>query len=385
MTFNEGDKMSKPILNQLADFGQSIWLDYISRPLIETGKLKGLIDQGLRGMTSNPSIFNQAIGSSQDYDDKITQLKRQGKSTFEIYDELTIKDIQDATDIFKQVYDKTKGLDGYVSLEINPLLANKIEEQMLEGIRLYKKVSRPNVMIKVPSTDQGFPVIEELIAQGINVNVTLIFSLRQYEKTAEAYLKGLKRLSAKTADLSKVRSVASVFVSRIDTTIDKMLDDKIAAEKDSVKKNKLAALKGKAAIANSRLIFERSKELFAGEEFTKLHGANVQRVLWGSTGTKNPAYSDIKYVTELIASPTVNTIPEPTLNAFLDHGKVSDAFQYFSATDAQNIISALKANGINVDDVCATLLKDGCVAFDKAFEALLTSIEKKAEQLAVKS
>ena len=377
--------MKKPVLQELAEFGQSIWLDYISRPLIETGKLKSLIDQGLRGMTSNPSIFNQAIGTTQDYDEKITQLKRQNKTTFEIYDELTIKDIQDATDIFRPVYEKTKGLDGYVSLEINPLLAHKIEEQMVEGTRLFKKVNRPNVMIKVPSTTEGFPVIEELIAQGINVNVTLIFSLRQYEKTVEAYLKGLKRLSAKTADLSRVRSVASVFVSRVDTIIDKLLDEKIAAENDTAKKNKLSALRGRAAVANSRIIFERSKELFSSAEFKKLEKANVQRVLWGSTGTKNPAYSDIKYVTELIASPTVNTIPEPTLHAFMDHGRVSNAFQYFSASDAQNCINALKAIGINIDDVCANLLKDGCVAFDKAFEALLNSIEKKAEQLALKS
>lgn len=368
-------------LKQLGDFGQSVWLDYISRPLIETGKLKSLIDEGLRGMTSNPSIFNQAIGTTSDYDQKITQLKKQGKTNFEIYDELTIKDIQDAADIFKPVYDKTTGLDGYVSLEINPLLAKKIDEQAKEGIRLFKKVNRPNVMIKVPSTSEGFPVIEELIAQGINVNVTLIFSLRQYEQTAASYLKGLKRLATKTNDLSKVRSVASVFVSRIDTVIDKLLEEKIAKGEAQLK-----SLLGKAAVANSRIIFEKSKEIFSSNEFKELEkkGANIQRVLWGSTGTKNPAYSDIKYVTELIAKPTVNTIPESTLKAFMDHGAVKDAFTS-NVKESVETIASLRKLGIDIDQINAKLLEDGCIAFNQAFESLLASIEKKAESLALKA
>ncbi len=378
--------MPKSNLTQLAALGQSIWLDFISRPLIETGKLKTFIDSGLRGMTSNPSIFNQAIGTTQDYDEKIAQLKKKGNSTFEIYDELTVKDIQDATDVFKSVYEKTNGLDGYVSLEINPLLANKIDEQTKEGIRLFKKVARPNVMIKVPSTKEGIPVIEELIAQGINVNVTLIFSLKQYEQTVESYFKGLKRLASRTNDLSKVRSVASIFVSRIDTAVDKLLDDKMAAEKVESKRMQMKYLKGKAAVANSHIIFERSKEYFSSDEFKELakKKANVQRVLWGSTGTKNPDYSDIKYITELIANPTVNTAPESTINAFIDHGKAKEAFNN-PAKESFEIIAQLKKFGIDVDQVNAKLLEEGCVAFNKAFEALLTSIEKKAESLVVKS
>jgi transaldolase len=372
-------KMSKPVLQDLADFGQSAWLDYISRSLIESGKLKGLIDQGLRGMTSNPSIFNQAIGTTSEYDQKILKLRNEGKSTFEIYDELTIKDIQDATDIFLPTYEKTKRLDGYVSLEINPLLANQVQEQIDEGIRLFKKVNRPNVMIKVPATKSGFAVIEELIANGINVNVTLIFSLEQYEKTVKAYLKGLKRLSEKTSDLSHVRSVASVFISRIDSAIDALLDEKIKNEKDKVKQIKYASLKGRAAVANSRVIFERFKELFASTEYTDLFKkrANLQRVLWGSTSTKNPQYSDIKYVTELIVKPTVNTIPESTLMAFIDHGKVKDAFSY-NSSDAEHILNTLKDEGILINQICAKLLDEGLVAFDKAFETLQASIEKKA-------
>jgi len=369
--------MSSP-LEQLSSLGQSVWLDYISRSLLDQGKLKSLIGLGLCGMTSNPSIFNQSISQSHDYDEKIIQLKHQGKSTFEIYDELTIKDIQDAADAFKNVYEKTQKLDGYVSLEINPLLANKIKEQTDEGVRLFKKVKRPNVMIKVPSTPEGFPVIEELISQGINVNVTLIFSLKQYEKTAEAYFKGLNRLAKEKSDLSHVRSVASVFVSRVDTVIDKTLDEKIAQTNDA----KLKTLLGKAAVANCRIIYDRWEQLFNNTDFKNLEkkGANVQRVLWGSTSTKNPNYPDIKYVTELIAPSTVNTLPENTLMAFLDHGKVKNAF-VDQVDQSQATLTSLKNLGIDVNDVCAQLLDSGVVAFSEAFESLLKSIEKKAHAL----
>src|SRR3989344_3304919 len=235
--------MSKTTLQQLSDLGQSAWLDYIDRPLLETGKLQKLIEQGLRGMTSNPSIFNQAISNSTDYDQKISQLKAAGKSTFEIYDELTIKDIQDACDILLPVYESTKKLDGYVSLEINPQIANNTEASIIEGKRLFIHVDRPHVMIKVQATEAGFPVIEELIASEMNVNVTLIFSLEQYVKTVEAYFRGLKRLDDCDGDMDEVRSVASGFVSRIDTMADKMITDN--------------SLQGKAAVANCKLIYEK--------------------------------------------------------------------------------------------------------------------------------
>ncbi len=228
--------MSKTKMIELAEFGQSIWLDYIDRPLLETEKLTSMIEKGLMGMTSNPSIFNNAIGSSSDYDKKIRMLNEAGKTTFEIYDELTIRDIQDATDQFKKVYDRTNGLDGYVSLEIDPRIAHKTQEQTQEGLRLFKKVDRPNLMIKVPSTKEGIPVIEELIASGVNVNATLIFSIEQFEQVANAYHKGLARRADEASDLSNIRSVASVFVSRIDTVVDKMINERLAKETDAAKK-----------------------------------------------------------------------------------------------------------------------------------------------------
>jgi len=374
--------MAKTTIQQLGEFSQSVWLDYISRSLIETGKLKSMIAQGLRGMTSNPTIFDKAISSSDDYDTQIAQLKKLNKSTFEIYDDLTIKDIQAAADLFKSVYEKTNKRDGYVSLEINPKLAYKIKETVEEGKRLYKKVNRPNVMFKVPSTDEGFAAIEELLAEGININITLIFSVEQYTNTAEAYIKGIERLLQQDGDVSQVHSVASVFVSRVDTLTDKLIEEKRAKESDTGVKVKLEQLRGKAAVANSAMIYKKYRDIFSGEQFKLLQekGANVQRLLWGSTSTKNPAYSDIKYVAELIGKNTVNTIPEKTLNAFLDHGVVKEAL-----TDdigkAQKIMDDLKGLGIDINDVCKKLLEDGVVAFEKSFDSLLNAIEEKSKKL----
>ena len=369
-------------MQELAQYGQSVWLDYIDRPLLESGKLAAMVREGLRGMTSNPTIFNNAIGSSSDYDGRIKEQKRAGKTTFEIYDELTVKDIQDAADHFQGVYRDTGRLDGYVSLEIDPQIADKAEEQTREGLRLFKKVARPNVMIKVPSTSAGIPVIEELTANGVNVNATLIFSVGQYEQVAKAYFRGLRRRAAGGSDVSAVRSVASIFVSRIDTAVDQMIDAKLAYEDCKARNEKLRSLKGKAAVANSRMIFERWKALQGTGDAKALEGkgAGVQRVLWASTGTKDPDYNDIKYVTELIAAPTVNTLPEKTLDAFLDHGVVRDAF-----TDgpqaAADIIGDLRDFGIDLEAVCDSLLAKGVAAFEDAFTQLSASIEKKAAEL----
>lgn len=371
--------MSKTKIEELAEFGQSVWLDSINRSMIENGKLQEMINTGLKGMTSNPTIFDKAISSSTDYDEKIKELHKLGKSTFEIYDELTVRDVQDAADIFKPVYEKTRGFDGYVSLEINPKLAWKTEETIKEGKRLYEKVNRPNVMFKVPSTEAGFGAIEELLSQGINVNVTLIFSLEQYVKTARAFLKGMKRLLEKQGDLSRICSVASVFVSRIDTATDKMIDERISKEQDENIKNKLKSLRGKAAVANSKLIFQKYLEIFSGKEFKPLKdkGTNVQRVLWGSTGTKDPNYSDIKYVSELIGSPTVNTVPEKTLDAFLDHGVIEEALTQ-NVKEVKEVIGTLKGFGIDLSVICAKLLEDGVIAFEKSFDSLLNTIEIKS-------
>jgi len=364
--------MAKTTIERLAEFGQSAWLDNINRSMIESGRLREMIGLGLRGMTSNPTIFDNAVRTSNDYDAKIDQLQRSGKTTFDIYDELTVRDVQDAADIFKEVYDKTNGLDGYVSLEVSPKLAFDAKATIEDAVRLFKKVARPNVMFKIPATDAGFIAIEELLSEGININATLIFSLEQYRKTASSYIKGLDRFLQKGGDPKKPRSVASVFVSRIDALVDNAIDE-----------NGLpVSLKGKAAIANSKLIFRKYLEIFSGSEFRNLEakGANVQRVLWASTSTKNPDYSDIKYVTELIGKNTVNTLPDNTLKAFLDHGVVEEALSE-DIRDAQSNIDSLRNFGIDIDTVCAKLLEDGVAAFEKSFDSLLSSIETKAGSL----
>lgn len=366
--------MAKTKIVELHEVGQSAWLDYISRPLIEQGKLKNLIDSGLRGITSNPTIFDKAISGGSDYDIRIRVLADSGSSTFEIYDDLTVKDIQDAADILRPVYEESKGLDGYVSLEVNPKLAYNTEDTVKEARRLWAKVNRPNLMLKIPATGQGFEAIEELLALGMNVNATLIFSLKQYEHTAHSYIKGIKRFSENGGNLSLVRSVASVFVSRIDSLIDKKLDEAKAADTEE--------LKGKAAVANSQLIYEQSLNIFSSDEFKLLEdkGANIQRVLWASTSTKNPAYSDIKYVSELIGRDTVNTLPESTFKAFLDHGEARIALSSH-AHDAKALIEKLLSLGIDVNKVCEDLLSKGVISFENSFESLLGAIEAKRDKL----
>jgi transaldolase len=345
-----------------------------------------LIDKGLRGQTSNPTIFKQAISSSTDYDARIQELTEAGKNTFEIYDDLTIKDVADAADLFRGVYDATKGLDGYVSLEINPKLGNELDTQLAEGLRLWKKLNRPNVMIKVPATKNGCGVVEALIAEGVNVNTTLIFSAEQYQQVAWAYMKGLKRLADKGGDLTKVRSVASVFVSRLDAAIDKWIDVEETKTVDMGRKTQLLSLRGVAAVNNCEIVFHKFENTFASAEFKALEakGAHVQRVLWASTGTKDPKYSDVKYLNELVSSPTVNTVPDKTLDAYLDHGAVKIAIPHDVAR-AQRNIEQLRVLGIDPNVVCLKLLEEGLTAFEKSFEELMASIEEKSKRLCVKS
>ena len=370
--------MSKTTVQQLADCGQSVWLDYISRSLIDTGVLKQFIDAGVSGLTSNPSIFDKAVSKSDDYDAYIRVLKQKEMNTLEMYDEITVRDIQDAADLFLPVYRSTSASDGYVSLEIDPRLAHDVASTVAEGKRLFKKVERPNLMLKVPATEAGFPAITSLLAQGINVNVTLIFSRGQYADTADAYLRGLEMLSDNREDLSGVRSVASVFVSRVDTLVDKLIDSRLKNSTDQ----RLAEIKGQAAVANAALIFDEYQKTFAGERFQRLaeKGAGVQRLLWGSTSTKNPAYSDTKYVTELIGENTINTIPQVTLEAFLDHGVAKRSLPGDRA-QVEGIITRLQQAGIDIDDVCRQLLDDGVVAFQKSYQSLLKAIELKASAL----
>jgi len=377
--------MKKTNAFELHKFGQSVWLDNINRSLIESGKLSEFISFGLMGMTSNPTIFEKAIKGKTDYDTQVRSLSLSGKTTFDIYDEITVGDIQKACDAFKGVYEATRGIDGYVSLEVNPTLAFKAKETIDEAERLHGKVNRPNVMFKVPSTEQGFPAAEELTSSGINVNVTLIFSLGQYIKTAHAYTRGIRRFLEAGGDASGVRSVASVFVSRVDTFCDRVLKEKIANTKKTSGQSNLEFLLGKAAVANSSLIYEKYREMFFTKEFLSLaeKGANIQRVLWGSTSTKNPEYNDIKYVTELIGRDSVNTMPQETFSAFLDHGKVEEALTG-DAREAHKIINRLKEESIDIDEVCEKLLQDGVLAFQKSFDSLMHSIEQKAAVLCKK-
>lgn len=379
--------MANTKLKELSKFGQSIWLDNISRSMIESGRLKEMVDKGLRGLTSNPSIFDKSISLSSDYDKKISELKNKGLSGVEIYDELSICDVRDAADIFLPLYDDTRGLDGYVSLEVDPGLAQDIENSIKEGIRLFKLVSRPNLMIKVPGTDAGVAVIERLISEGINVNATLIFSFDQYAKVSLAFLRGMANLArSKPGLVSKVHSVASVFVSRVDTYVDQRLKQLLAAEDNARMADKLKSLLGTAAVANSRLILRKHMDIFSGPEFKSLEekGASIQRLVWASTSTKNPEYSDIKYVCELMYKNTVNTLPEETLAAFLDHGEIRENLAADFASSWE-VIRGLKDFGIDIDEVCSNLLNQGIVSFEKSFRSLMNSIELKTQSLLAKA
>ena len=371
-------------IKQLNSFGQSVWLDYISRELIDSGQLQKIIDMGVLGVTSNPSIFNKAITSGTNYDNLIRQLAQAGKKTLTIYNSLTIKDIQDAADLFMPIYLKTEKKDGFVSLEVNPNLAHDTEGTISEGMRLFNEVNRSNVMIKVPSTREGFPAIETLVSQGVNINVTLIFSREQYIQSVQAYLKGVKKRIRNQEQVNQVNSVASVFVSRVDTLIDQLLEEKISFAVDEQKRKELKELKGKAAVANARLIYQQYKDIFSSTEYRKLtdKGVHVQRLLWGSTSAKNPAYSDIKYVTELIGKDTINTMPEKTLRAFLEHGIVRDAMK-LQTSKANNILVQLKNNNIDIDEMCLQLLKEGVNLFKESFKSLLKSIEQKRKSFLV--
>ncbi len=377
--------MFKTTISDLNAFGQSAWLDNINRSMIKTGRLKSMIETGLMGMTSNPTIFEKAITGSDIYDDEIADLCKKGFSTFEVYDELTTRDIQKAADLFKPIYEKTKGLDGYVSLEVNPKLAFEALSTIEEAKRLYKKVDRQNVMFKIPATGAGFKAIEELVAGGININATLIFSPEYYINTAMAYIRGIERFLNTGGDARKVHSVASVFVSRIDTFVDSLLEELIENERSPEKKKKIASLLGKAAVANSARIYGKYLEFFSSPGFKKLKqtGANVQRVLWASTSTKNAEYSDIKYITELIGKDTVNTIPEGTFKAFSDHGVVKEALT--SDISASNgALDDLEKLKIDMNEILNKLLTSGVASFEKSFDSLLETLSKKAQSICVK-
>ncbi len=355
----------------LFEAGQSPWLDYISREILNSGELKALIEEkGLKGVTSNPSIFEKAMSQPNGgYDADIKRMSARGFSAFKIYDALAIADIQKACDLFLPVFEETRGQHGFVSLEVEPGLARNTEGTLKEARRLFKAVNRANVMIKIPATPEGIPAIEAAISEGININVTLMFSLRHYQEVAYAYLRGLKKLRARKGDMRKVHSVASVFVSRIDTLLDKKIQD--------------PELRGKAAIANSRLIYQEYLKIFETYEFESLQmeGANVQQVLWGSTSTKNPAYPDLIYVEPLVGRNTVNTMPKNTLDALLDHGRVRPGTVEEGVEEARRVVSRLKEAGFDLIQV-GELQNEGVKLFADAFDSLLKVLELKKMQYA---
>lgn len=371
-------------VRELQNHGQAIWLDFLARGFIINGDLKQLIDtDGLRGVTSNPSIFEKAIGSSDEYDDAIVRLMKNGdRSVADLYEQLAIEDIQHAADVLRPIYDRLNGADGFVSLEVSPYLANDTEGTIAEARRLWKSVNRKNLMIKVPATPNGLPAIRQLIAEGISINITLLFSQKVYVEVAEAYLSGLQDYVRNGGDPAHVASVASFFVSRIDSAADKQLDEKIAQANDPAEKARLASLKGKVAIANARLAYQEYKQLFAGEEWQKreAEGARPQRLLWASTGTKNKDYRDVLYIEELIGPDTVNTVPPATLDGFRDHGELRDSLEE-NLDDARQVLAALADAGISLDAITRDLVTEGVRLFEDAADKLLGAVARKREKI----
>lgn len=374
---------AKPIFEIENTYGQSIWMDNLSRDIIESGELKKLIeDKGIVGITSNPAIFEKAIAGNKVYDKDIEKGIKAGKSVTEIYEDLVFTDIRNACDIFLPIYEKTNGLDGYVSIEVPPDLAKETESTTKEAKRYFEAIGKPNVMIKIPGTPEGLPSVEATIAEGINVNVTLLFSVDSYVDTAWAYIRGLEKFAEKGGDVSKVASVASFFLSRIDSNIDDRLDEKIKAGGNE---DKLKSLKGKIAIANAKVAYQKYKEIFGSDRWKALadKGAKVQRLLWASTSTKNPEYSDVMYVDELVGADTVNTLPPNTIEACADHCDPASRIES-NVEQAQEMLDTLadKEVDINLDEVMDELLEEGIDKFIKPFESLMSSLEDKVKQLA---
>jgi len=378
-------KATKNPLQQLLDYGQSMWLDYIRRDLFTSGKLKEMIaNDGLRGMTSNPSIFEKAIADSSLYDDMLKTLAaRKDLDATGRFEQLAIRDIQDAADVLRPVYEQSNFHDGYVSLEVSPYLARKTQETMDEARRLWKAANRDNIMIKVPGTAEGLPAIRQLIGEGININITLLFAQEVYEKVAEAYIAGLEDLGKRGGNLKKMASVASFFISRIDTLIDSMLNDRLKKTTDASQQALLSSLLGKVAIANGKLTYQRYQRIFSGPRWEALaaKGAQTQRVLWASTSTKNPKYRDVIYVEELIGPDTVNTMPLPTIDAFRDHGQLRNSLTE-DVAGAQKVMDDLARAGISIKEVTDKLTEDGVKLFADAFDKLLAAVEKNTQSKA---
>ena len=369
--------MNKNPLLGLETFGQSVWLDFLRRNALDNGEIQGLIDQdGVSGLTSNPSIFEKAIAGSHDYDNAIRSMALEGKSIEEIYEALTIEDIQRAADLFRPIYDRLEGGDGFVSLEVSPKLAHDTAGTIAEARHLWTAVNRPNLFIKVPGTREGLPAIQQLIGEGINVNITLLFGLPRYREVAEAYLAGLETLAAHGQPITRIASVASFFLSRIDVLIDPMLE-KLRLEGGPVAEI-VAGLHGQVAIASAKVAYQIYQEIFGSERFQKLsrQGAHTQRLLWASTGTKNPEYSDVMYVETLIGRETINTIPLETLNAYRDHGKPASQLEE-GTQEAYRVLEGLPQAGIDLDALTQELEDEGVTKFSQAFEQLMAALQEK--------
>jgi len=378
--------MGNPLLD-LQKHGQSVWLDYIRRKALLSGDVRQLIENdGLRGMTANPSIFQAAIAAGDDYDETIARLVRAGAEPNTIYETIAVEDIQMACDQFRPLYDATEGLDGLVSLEVSPGLAHDTQGTIEEARRLWTWVNRPNLMIKVPGLKEGVPAIETLLSEGINVNVTLLFAIEAYEAVAWAYVRALERRVAEGKPVDRIASVASFFVSRVDVLLDPELDKMAAAESDPSKKAKIQGLRGKAAIANARLAYQSFKQIFGDQRFTdlKAHGARVQRPLWASTSVKDKAYSDLLYADALIGPDTVDTMPRETLEAFRDHGTAKDSIEN-DVAGAKATLAGLAEIGINFKQATDQLEVEGVDKFVQSFDELIAGIATKRDALAARA
>jgi transaldolase len=374
--------MNKNPLISLKEIGQSVWLDNLSRKLIQSGELKRLIDEdGVSGVTSNPTIFQKAISGSTDYDSSLRRMIDKGvKGEKELFIGLAMGDVSDAADLLWPTYKSANGQDGFVSIEVSPDLAYETDATISEARRLFSTIGKKNILVKVPGTRQGLPAIEQLTREGVNVNVTLLFSTDRYEEVAEAYLKGLEGRVSQGQPIHEIASVASFFVSRVDTLTDKLLEARLSPTTSKAEKDKIAGLFGKAAVANAKIAYKKYKSVFSGQRFLalKAKGGHIQRILWGSTGTKNPNYSDIKYVEELIAPDSINTFPEATIKAFKDHGQAKTTITD-DLKEAERLFPELKSMGIDIREVTDQLEKEGVQLFSDSFFALLKEIAKKRD------
>lgn len=374
--------MTNPLL-ELKAMGQSVWLDDIDRGQLRSGFFQRLIEEdGLAGATGNPTIFEHSITHDTTYDEQMQQLLREGKTPQAIYEALAMTDERTVADLLRPTYDRTNGQDGFVSIEVSPYLAHDTEGTLAEVRRFWQAIDRPNLMVKIPATAAGIPAIRRALAEGININITLIFSIEYYRQVADAYLDALEERRAAGKDISHIASVASFFVSRVDVLVDHLLDEKIKATNDPAMRQQLTALQGKAAIANARQAYQEFKRMFGGPRFAALkgHGAHVQRPLWASTGAKNPAYRDVLYVEELIGPDTVNTMPLKTIESFRDHGRVRPSLEE-NLSQARAELAALEQVGINYDQITQQLQVEGVQKFIDSFQKLFQCIERKQRNL----